>query len=353
MTGVSRVPWLAPWMLLSIGLAASVPSHDGTARFLASVFDITPSDLGHLNAGRVVSRTLPAKDSREMAVFGAVKIKIPAEYYVQQFSDIARFKRDEAIAQIGAFSDPPHLRNIEALTLDEADLSALASCRVGDCKLQLPAEAIGRFKKEIDWRRADSGQHATGLLRQLLVDYVAEYQRVGPKAAMQYADTSKVVDLEREFTSLLDSTPGTWQQFPALRRHLTVYPDGREDGTTDLMYWSKEKMGRKLVLSLTHVAIVPAAAGSPAAFAIASKHLYGSHYLDASLGLTVLVRDAASPAPAIYLVYVNRSRVDVFGGMFGGLVRKIVASRARQTMDDQLGRLQRRMEAQYTAHQTS
>ena len=48
--------------------------------------------------------------------------------------------------------------------------------------------------------------------------------------------------------------------------------------------------------------------------AIASKQIYGTHYFDASLGLTVLVRDRSVSSPAMYLVYLNRSRVDIFDG---------------------------------------
>ena len=93
--------------------------------------------------------------------------------------------------------------------------------------------------------------------------------------------------------------------------------------------------------SVTHLAILPGAPGSPAAFSVGSKQIYGSHYFDASLGLTVLVRDpsSSSTSPVTYVAYLNRSRVDVISGMFGGVARKIISSKARGTVADQLDRL--------------
>jgi hypothetical protein len=51
----------------------------------------------------------------------------------------------------------------------------------------------------------------------------------------------------------------------------------------------------------------------------------------------------------MYVVYLNRSRVDVFKGMFGGIARRIVTTRARTLVSDLLGRLQRRIEHDYNA----
>ena len=118
------------------------------------------------------------------------------------------------------------------------------------------------------------------------------------------------------------------------------------------MYWSKEIVSRKTVASVTHLAIIPCADSSPAAFAVGSKQIYGSHYFDASFGLTVLVPDPASPSPATYVAYMNRSRVDVIGGVFGGVAKKLIASKARSTVGDTLGRLRTRLEQEFAARPT-
>ena len=163
---------------------------------------------------------------------------------------------------------------------------------------------------------------------------------------MQYADQNETVDVGREFASLLEADVEMWQHFGDLRRHLLRYPMEHTPGTTDTLYWSKERVSRRLVVSVTHLAISRTTHG-PAAYAIASKQIYGTHYFDASLGLTVLVRDRSVSSPATYVVYLNRSRVDIFDGLLGGIARTIVSSRARSLVATQLGRLQQSMELQF------
>jgi hypothetical protein len=76
------------------------------------------------------------------------------------------------------------------------------------------------------------------------------------------------------------------------------------------------------------------------------------HYYDASLGLTLLVRDGAASSPATFVVYLNRSRIDVFDGVLGGIARTLVSAKARSLVSEQLARLRRTLEPQFVATQT-
>ena len=355
---VSRILRRRAWSATAIALAclaAFEPHVDGrissgrepARSYLAAAFDLTNVDLERIERGQVVARSLTASDPREFAVFGVVHVAVTPELYVNHLAQIARFKRTEGVLQVGVFGNPPTLDDIGSLTLDDADIRSLRSCRVGNCGVQLSAEAIDRFRQSFDWRRADATALANGLMRQILVDYVAGYQREGPSASMKYADQAQPLNLDREFASLVESSPAIWQGFPTLGRHLLEYPNSASPGVNDLVYWSKEKVGRRGVASITHLVISRPTDGSPADYAIASKQIYGSHYVDASLGLTVLLPDHSGSSPAMYLAYVNRSRVDVFSGMFGGLARSIVTSKARSTVADQLARLRQNLEAEF------
>lgn len=319
---------------------------DPVERFVAGVFKVTPAEFARVRNGQIVARTLPARDSREVATFGMARINVTPEFCVSQIANITEFKRHEAVLQIGVFGHPPRLADAGRLTLDEGDLESLRGCRVGDCALQLPLDAIERFQREVDWRKPDARRRASELMQQLLVAYATEYQRLGSAASMRYADRSPMTDVPREFAALAESMPALWQALPGLHEHLFRYPEAAAKAT-DIMYWSREKLGRKPVVGLTHLAIVPIGVESPVDYAVASRHLFGTHYFDASLGLTLLLRDRSAPAPAMYLVYANRSRVDVFGGVFGGLVRKVVTSRARGAVADQLELLRTRLETQF------
>ena len=327
-------------LLLSPADGAFTTSYEAKA-FLAAAFEVTDAEFTRTNRGEVVSRSLDVSDRREVATFGLVRLPVAPEVYVEQLADIATFKRDDAVLQIGTFGSPPDRSDVDTLTLEEADLQSLRTCNVGNCGVQLPASAISRFRQEVDWRRPDADRQANALMREILSTFVADYIRGGPDASMQYADETPVVDLGSEFIALMEPAHKAWNGFPSLRRHLLAFPD-RGDDISDVVYWSKDRVGRKAVATITHLAIARTTGHSPADYAIASKHLYGTHYFEASVGLTVLVRDRSSVVPATYLAYLNRTRLDLFGGVLGGIARKIITSKTRATVEHHLARLQKR-----------
>jgi hypothetical protein len=339
--------------LLCVGLlllAGVVPNRaeDPGRTFLGTAFEVSSAEMDRIDSGHVVVRTLGATDPREVATLGVVRIRVTPEFYAERLADIVSFKDDDDIVQIGTFGTAPAVTDIADLTLDDWDVRKLRECRVGNCALQLSADAIDRFRRHIDWQRPDTHAQADRVMQQILVEYVSRYRDAGMAASMQYADQSKAMDVGREFASLVEADGETWQHFPDLRRHLLLYPMDHTPETSDVLYWSKERVSRRLVVSVTHLAISRTTNG-PSAYAIASKQIYATHYFDASIGLTVLVRDRSVSSPAMYLVYLNRSRVDIFDGLFGGLARTIVTTRARSLVATQLGRLQRSMEQRFAA----
>jgi len=96
------------------------------------------------------------------------------------------------------------------------------------------------------------------------------------------------------------------------------------------------------VASVTHVSIYV----QPGRTVIASKQIYASHYFDASLGLTAALDDSASaPGSSMYLVYINRSRIDLLSGFLGGLRRAILRGRLREGMRKNLVKVVRKLES--------
>jgi hypothetical protein len=344
---------MAAWPAVSLvavaawAISADASRLDPARAFLIDAFDLTASDMDRIDKSQVVTRALAVENRREVATLGIARIRTTPAAYVELLNDIAVFKRTDDVLQIAKFSAPPQMADLASLTIEEADLDLLRDCRVEDCGVRLPAELIERVRREIDWRTPDSSLRAGGLVRRLLVDYVDRYQVRGAAAAMEYADTASRLNVGREFASLIAADTMIGKYVPHLRRHLLEYPAGG-DGITDFIYWSKERVHRRSVVSITHVSIAPSAEG-PVSYAIGSKQIYAMHYFDASLGLTLLVRDTTEPSPATYVVYLNRSRIDLFDGVFGGVVRSLVAGRARSLVAEQLGRLQRTLPERTTA----
>jgi len=333
-------------------LVAPAPATSDPRSFLTAAFGLSNEEIKRLDTGEVVSRTLDVKNGREVATLGIVRIKTSPSVYVERLTDIATFKRTADILQIGRFSSPPRLEDVASLSLDDAELKRLRDCRVDDCNARLSADAIARIRREIDWRSPDAPRQATQLVRQLLVDYVGLYHQRGSTAPMEYAGRTPRLNVAREFASLLEGDSITSKYAPRLRQHLLDYP-ASADKMTDFVYWSKELVRGRPVISVTHVATAAALDDSPVAYAIGTKQIYAMHYFDASLGLTLLVPDPAASAPATYVVYLNRSRIDLFDGLFGGVARRIVAGRARTLVAEQLQRLQRVLDGQKPAVATS
>ena len=328
-------------MLSALVAAPRAAPFDPARTFLATAFHLAAADIQRLDRGEVVSRTLDVTNRREVATLGIVRIKTSPSSYVQRLADIAEFKRTKDVLQIGMFSSQPQSRDVASLSIDEPELKRLRECRVDDCELRLSADGIERVRREVDWRAADAPHQASVLLRQMLVDYVARYRQTGTAAAMEYADRVPRLNVGREFASLVEADSITSQYTPGLRQHLLDYPASSAEKVTDFVYWSKELVRSRPVISITHVATAAGAGESPVAYAVGSKQIYAMHYFDASFGLTLLVPDRSATSPATYVVYLNRSRIDLFDRPFGGITRRIVAGRARTLVAEQLQRLQR------------
>lgn len=329
-------------MLAGVAMAAAgVASTDHSARaLLTAAFSLSNEDTRRIDDGQVVARTLEVENRREVATLGIVRIDTTPAIYVERLVDIVNFKRTGDVLQVGTFSSPPQPADVAALSVDERDLKRLRDCRVGDCSIRLSAEGIERFR-EIDWNAVDASRRANGLLRELLLDYVTRYRESGAAAAIEYAGTPSPLNVGREFASLVDADTAIWKYAPHLRWHLLEYPVAIDENTSDFIYWSKELVHGRPVISITHVLIAKATDKSPVRYAIGSKQIYATHYFDASLGLTLLISDPAASSRGTYVVYLNRTRIDLFEGLFGSVARRVAAGRARSLVAAQLERLQR------------
>jgi hypothetical protein len=328
--------------------AAADPSAAPAAHtLLSSEFGVGAADLRDLERRRSIGRSLPTQDSREVATLGAVHLRVPARFYLDQLRDVVSFKQAEAVQQIGTFGHPARVEDVAGLTIPDDQLERLRRCRPHDCNLQLSAAAIARFQAEVDWNSPRAAEGANAVLRRILVDLVNQYRSSGAAALMEYNDRRQPLATAHAFATMVAERPVVLQRYPALYRHVVYFPAAAAPDVQDVIYWSREKMGPAVIISVTHMAY--ATLDAPAgAYAVASKQLYGSQYFDASLGLTLVLPDAADRASA-YLVYVNRSRLDVLGGVLGALKRPIVRSRTRSAVADHMIKVRDMVERRYAA----
>jgi hypothetical protein len=331
--------------LLAIGFTASPPQPSPDIQpdlraLLSRDLKFSPHDLSNLESGHVVTRTLPADAPGEVAVAGAVRVKAVRAAFVDRVRDIAQFKRGPDVLEIGRFSTPPSIEDLAPLTIARDDMN-LRNCRVGNCDVRLPADAIARVQREIDWKARDADVRAGALFKDVLLGHVRAYlSGAAAGRILEYDDDKRPVRPRDDFEGVLKDAVFLRDFAPRLAEHIERFPAAPIEGAEDFLYWSKEKFGFEPFITVTHVAIAPP---GPTDSAIASRDVYSSRYVDASLTLTV-ASDALRTPGSFYLLYVNRSRANALKGALAGIRRALVERRAKGSLDDQLVNLRFRLE---------
>jgi hypothetical protein len=320
--------------------------------FLLKHCGFSKGELAQVGRGEVVSRSLDAESS-EVAICAAVQIAVPLAFYLERFRDIEWFKRSENVLQVGRFSNPPAFADLASLTFATEEASELSSCRPGHCNIKLDTAGIERVRSAAagSARPAAGGAGAAGgntgtsavtdAVKRHMAEYVRNYLAQGNTALMVYRDHDKPASIAEALQRIVQRSPYLPSDVPALNGGVASFSGALPAGVESFVYWSTEQVGPRGVTTMTHVLIGDTRDGLTP---IASKQIYANHYFTASLGLTLLAdvsQDAAKPRLSV--VYVNRSRVDLFGGLLGPFKRTLVRSRARSGAEDMMRKLADRL----------
>jgi len=293
--------------------------------FFAPWVVVSTADKRHLDSDETIVRMLPGDDGR-MAVFVATRLNAQPDALVVWTRAIAELKRSKFVLAVRAFSDPPALSDLADLVLDERDLDAIRRCLPGDCGLKLSAPEIESLRRAIAGAGADWREAVQVEFRRVLLARVEMYRAGGLAALPPSADRETSAGLAENFAAILAQSPYLGR-LPAVAAWLHAYPNADEPNVESFFYWSKEYYGGgKPVISVTHVGIVrPAPDRHLPAVLVTGKQIFATHYVEGALGLTMVLHDAAGGDP--YLVYLNRSQVDLLKGFLGGLVRGVLEGR--------------------------
>ena len=303
---------------------------------------ISPDERRQLDQGEPVARIV--HDGRGVGVFAVVATQVDGDRLVAWMRQIDQLKKSRFVVAIGRFSDPPRIEDLEMLTLDNPDLSASRTCRPGDCALKLSAPEITLLRDTVstageDWRPA-----VQDAFRHVVLHRVRRYVEEGQSAFEPYADKRRPVSPAAAFSALLERAPVLTRTLPAFTRYVAEYPHARMSDVESFIYWSKERFDGKAIVSATHVSIVRGGDDRRLPDAVvAGRSLFATHYMNASLGLTAVLRGRAG-GPS-YLAYINLSDVDVVQGFLGGLVRSVIERRMRNEASSTLIALRRRLES--------
>ena len=317
-------------LALAAGLIAAAGAADPFT-VLAPRVTLSEGERATLARGDVVVRMLSGHDG-QVATFAATRTSADADTLVAAARDIAGLKKSSFVLAIRRFSDPPQLSDLDDLVLSERDVRALAGCEVGRCSFKLAAIEIEALKRH---RYGDrNGERITSAFRRILLDRVQAYASAGLAALPPIANRSTSWRLDDVLSGLQAQSPHLLQAPP-----LGAWLRGHEsDRVESFLYWSQEYYGSgKPVIAVTHLGILRDARGA----IVVGKQIFASRYINGALSLIALTTDQAGTD---YLVYLNRSTVDLLDGLFGGIARAMLESRLSSEVPEIILKLRDRLE---------
>jgi hypothetical protein len=299
-------------------------------------------DYDKLNAGEALVEVLPG-EGRNVALRAATRIDASADRLISWTRRVADLQKGPYVSAIGRFSHPPRLEDLDGLLLDDEDLNDLRRCRPGKCGIKLSDAEILRAREAIAAAEGDWKPAAQQAFRAMVLARATRYVAEGHTAYASYHDARKPVMLDGEFAALASEIALSHPKLFPLTNYLSLYPTGEMADIESFLYWSKESLGAKPIVSITHVAMITSRNPFATEAVVAKKQVYASHYLFASISFTAIgmSRDGAHR----YLVYLNYSRSDVFDGLFGGLIRRIIERRLREEGPKALQTMRHRLES--------
>jgi len=314
-------------LCFSAALAATAPD---PFAWLQPAVTIDGASRTRLDRGEAVVKVLPAADG-EIGIFMAARLNAEAEMLAGWVNAIARLKKSPYVLMVRRFSNPPGLDDLNGLTLDDGDLDAIRDCRPGNCALKLAGDDVAALRQAASaggprWKDAVQQE-----FKRVVLSRLAVYEAAGFVGVPPYADRRKLTDPRIAFDGLLAHSP-------------YLHVDSLAgDPPESFFYWSKEQYGAgKAVIAMTQVDIVRPRMPSPVRLAVISREIFATHYRNASLGLTAVTEDAAGQR---YLVYVNRSQLDLLNGVFGGWKRALVEGKLKSESASVFNEVRRRLES--------
>jgi hypothetical protein len=330
---------------IAVAILSAQPTPSGAA-FLSKVLGFSPQQARALDLGVAVVRSSDSLAREEVSQIGAIRIAAEAERFIDQFRDIEQFEKGPGIPQIGRISSPPQPNDFGALRVPASDIDALRTCRPGDCDVKLSAEAMKRFRTEVDWSSARVTSQVDAVAHTMLVELVRAYQADGNLALGRYDDEPSSLSVTAQLQALTKNGPALPAPVPALLAYLESYPRGRPASAEDFFYWTVVDFGLKRTIRVNHVTIYPLEAHlvPKVSHAIAIKQIYATHYFHTTLELRFLVDDDPLANRGFFLVSIIRSRNDGMIGFKGLFLRPIIIRRSRDAVRGYLEHVKRQME---------
>ena len=312
--------------------------------YLENNLGFSKQEIGEIDTNVVVKQVYTSEKEREITLVGIVRITVPEDFFVTQFRNIKSFMQNDKLQQIGTFSKPPKPDDLATFQLPPGDLKEIAKCKIGNCKVKLPARTFDHLL-EIDWSAGDAAERVTDIFRKGATNYLRSYLKNGNSSLMVYADKEKPLALAEGFNILLAQASYIYRYIPELYRYLEEFPRSAPSGVDNLLYWSVEDFGQRPTTTITHATIYKHANEANSGVTIALKQIYTSHYFQARFQLMTLVDSSMGfKEPGINLVYIDRL---LFDENLNWASRKLISITVTSHMKSWLTAIRNRLQVTY------
>lgn len=301
---------------------------------------LTPAEAATLDQGHILAKVVDTFDRSEVMTVGAVRVRAKKERFLACARDPGCLRRSEDLLGAGRLGNPPSVSDLAGLGFDRKELEKLRECRVGDCELRFPADAIERLHRDVDWSSPERAEQAAGVIRSALASYASSYLTEGNRALPVYRDGRSGTPSPVSLSELLARRWFLLADAPDLRRYLIEYPHTRPPAAEDFLSWYREKSHRLVVTGLNHDTVYENDDGGTSRVFVASKQLYASHYYESSLEIMEFVAGGKEAT----LFFMSRARADIRPSGFNWverlLLKRIVRWRLLARLRDAKTRLE-------------
>src|SRR5918993_3324660 len=212
---------------------------------LKSDLGFSTSELERVDHGEVMLRGLDV-DDESVGIAALAIVAVPSAFFLESAGRIEEFKKTPEGQQIGRFSTPPASADMALLSLEKADLDEAHRCHPGGCDLKLDDAGIEKL------RAVPAGGDVLSAYRTYLAGYAAGYLRQGNSGLMTYHDHGRPQALFWHLEKILKASPYIAKNWPDMYSALAAFSGKLPEGLQDFTYWSKEKVGPRASVTLTH-----------------------------------------------------------------------------------------------------
>jgi hypothetical protein len=328
-------------VLTFVAVESDSQSREYVSAFFKQNIGLNDSEIASIEQGQAVAKILDSPKTSQMFLFGAISINAPPDAYVRLATNLDRLKSLPSYLAIQRFSSPSALSDLSGFEMDADEVDDLKTCEPADCDMQLPAQNIEKFRSRINWSSADASAQVNRLAKEMALETLLAYQRVGDPALGTYVDKDVPIQASKQFRALLAHSKVLPEKLPMLHSYLLNYPKESLPVSSSIFYWEKINFGLRPTLRVNQEVTAHIVAEHGPIDVVAIKQLYANHYFQTALDFYFCVR---RPSSGFYLIILKESEQDGLTGIKGRLIRKTASDRAQSALEKYLVGIKKELE---------